>query len=224
MTLKLLIGNKNYSSWSLRPWLLLKAFGIAFDEEVVLLGDADFKARIAAHSPARQVPVLIDGEVAVWETLAIIEHIAERFPDTPIWPAAPAARAYARSIATEMHGGFGALRSAVPMNLWRPVELRELPAKAVADLDGITARWRSARQRFGAGGDFLFGGFSAADAMYAPVATRIRTYGLPVDAVSAAYVEAIHAHPAFAEWKAAALKEEQVLPVDEVDWPEVKRV
>lgn len=224
MTLKLLIANKNYSSWSLRPWLLLKAFDIAFEEEVVGLGDADFKARIGAHSPAGRVPVLVDGDAVVWESLAIVEHIAERFPDKAIWPAEPAARAHARSIATEMHGGFGALRSATPMNLWRPVEPLPLADKAVADLAGIAARWRMARERFGAGGDFLFGAFSAADAMYAPVATRIRTYALPVDAVSAAYVETIHAHPAFVAWKDAALKEEQVLPADEVDWPVVKRV
>ncbi|MDR6950896.1 glutathione S-transferase [Ancylobacter sp. 3268] len=224
MALKLLIANKNYSSWSLRPWLLLKAFDIAFEEEMVLLGDADFKARISVHSPAQRVPVLVDGEAVVWESLAIIEHIAERFPEKAIWPSAPAARAYARAIATEMHGGFGALRSAVPMNLWRPIEPRPLSDKAAADLAGIAGRWRATRERFGAGGDFLFGAFSAADAMYAPVATRIRTYDLPVDAVAAAYVEAVHAHPAFVEWKAAALKEEQVLPADEVDWPVVKRV
>ncbi|GAB4069915.1 glutathione S-transferase family protein [Ancylobacter sonchi] len=224
MALKLLIGNKNYSSWSLRPWLLLKAFGIPFAEEVVLLGDPDFKARIGVHSPAKRVPLLLDGEAAVWESLAIIEHVAERFPDKAIWPAEPVARAHARSIATEMHGGFGALRSAVPMNLWRPVESLALSDKAAADLAGIASRWRTARERFGAGGDFLFGAFSGADAMYAPVATRIRTYDLPVDAVVGAYVEAIHAHPAFVEWKAAALKEEQLLPEDEVDWPVVKRV
>ena len=224
MALKLFIGNKNYSSWSLRPWLLLRAFDIAFEEEMVPLGATDFKARIGAHSPAGRVPLLLDGPAVVWESLAIIEHIAERFPEKPIWPVEAEARAHARSIATEMHGGFSALRSAVPMNLWRPIETRQLPEKAAADLAAIAGRWRTARARFGAGGDFLFGAFSAADAMYAPVATRLRTYGLPMDEVTSAYVEAIHAHPAFLAWKQAALAEGQVLPEDEVDWPVVKRV
>ncbi|MFK8251066.1 glutathione S-transferase family protein [Ancylobacter terrae] len=224
MTLKLLIGNKNYSSWSLRPWIALTAAGIPFEEVLVPLGAADFKARVAAHSPAGRVPVLIDGPATVWESIAILEHLAERFPDAGLWPADPAARAYARSIATEMHGGFGALRSAAPMNLWRPVEKLALGEAAAQDLARITERWRTARAAYGAGGDFLFGRFGAADAMYAPVASRIRTYDLPVDPVSAAYVAAIHAHPAFVAWKAEGLKETEVLPEDEIEWPVVKRV
>lgn len=224
MALKLLIGNKNYSSWSLRPWLLLKAFGISFEEEMVPLGSADFKARVRAYSPAGRVPVLIDGTAVVWESLAILEHVAERFPDRAIWPAEPEARAHARAIATEMHGGFAALRSETPMNLWRPIVPLTLSDKAASDLATITGRWRVARERFGRDGEFLFGAFSAADAMFAPVATRIHTYDLPVDEVSLAYVRAIHAHPAFVEWKAAALREEEVLPEDEIDWPQVKRV
>lgn len=224
MTLKLVIGNKNYSSWSLRPWLAMKALSIAFEEVLVPLDTPEFKESMRVHSPAGKVPVLIDGEAVVWESTAILEHLSERFPDKGIWPADAATRAYARSLATEMHGGFGALRSAAPMNLWRPVEKREMPEEALKDLRRLQRRWGAARERFGAGGDFLFGAFSGADAMYAPVATRIRTYGLEVDEVSAAYVEAIHAHPAFLQWKEAALKETDVLAVDEVDWPIVKRV
>lgn len=224
MTLKLIIGNKNYSSWSMRPWLALTAAGIAFQEILVPLDAPDFKARIAAHSPAGKVPVLIDGEAVVWESIAIIEHLAERFPDAGIWPRDPAARAFARSLATQMHGGFPALRGALPMNLWRPVEAREISPSVQRDVDTITAGWRDARTRFGAGGDFLFGDFGGADAMYAPVASRIRTYGVPVDPISAAYVEAVHAHPAFAAWKEAGLKETGILPEDEIDWPVVKRV
>jgi len=222
--LKLIIGNKNYSSWSLRPWLALKAFDIPFEEILVPLDAPDFKERVREHSPAGRVPVLIDGEAIVWESIAILEHLAERFPDKALWPADPVARAHARSLATEMHNGFGALRSVAPMNLWRPVESREFPEAALNDVTRISRRWIEARERFGAGGDFLFGAFSAADAMYAPVATRIRTYEIPVDGVVSAYVQAIHGHPAFVEWKQAALNETGALAEDEVDWPTVKRV
>jgi len=224
MALKLVIGNKNYSSWSLRPWLALTAFDIPFEEATVLLGDADFKERVRAHSPAGRVPVLIDGEAVVWESIAILEHLAERFPEKRLWPADPVARAHARSLATEMHGGFAGLRAAAPMNLWRPVEMRTLPEAALEDVRALARRWSEARERFGQGGPFLYGAFGAADAMYAPVATRIRTYGIAVDAPTLAYVAAIHDHPAFLRWKEQALREAQVLPEDEVDWPVVKRV
>ncbi len=224
MVLRLIIGNKNYSSWSLRPWLAMTALGIAFEEELVPLDAPDFKERIWARSPAGKVPVLIDGEAVVWESSAILEHLAERFPEKGVWPSDPVARAHARSLATEMHNGFGALRSVAPMNLWRPVEARSFPEEALQDVRRITRRWGEARARFGSGGDFLFGAFCAADAMYAPVATRLRTYAIEIDPVAAAYVEAIHAHPAFVAWKEAALKETGALAEDEVDWPLVKRV
>ncbi|MGA0564874.1 glutathione S-transferase family protein [Ancylobacter sp. VNQ12] len=223
-TLKLIIGNKNYSSWSLRPWLALKAFEIPFEEVTVLLGDDDFKERVRQHSPVGKVPVLIDGDAVVWESIAIIEHLAERFPEKGLWPADPVARAHARSIATEMHGGFAGLRSVAPMNLWRPIEVRSLPEAALKDVRVLVRRWGEARERFGQGGPFLYGTFSAADAMYAPVATRIRTYGIAVDPATQAYVAAIHDHPAFVNWKQQALLETQLLPEDEVDWPVVKRV
>ncbi|WP_421697494.1 glutathione S-transferase family protein [Ancylobacter sp.] len=224
MVLRLIIGNKNYSSWSLRPWLAMTALGIPFEEELVPLDAPDFKERIWARSPAGKVPVLIDGEAVVWESSAILEHLAERFPEKGVWPSDPVARAYARSLATEMHNGFGALRSVAPMNLWRPVEARSFPEEALQDVRRITRRWGEARARFGGGGDFLFGAFCAADAMYAPVATRLRTYAIEVDPVAAAYVEAVHAHPAFVAWKEAALQETGALAEDEVDWPVVKRV
>jgi len=224
VVLRLIIGNKNYSSWSLRPWLAMTALGIPFEEELVPLDAPDFKERIWARSPAGKVPVLIDGEAVVWESSAILEHLAERFPEKGVWPSDPVARAHARSLATEMHNGFGALRSVAPMNLWRPVEARSFPEEALQDVRRITRRWGEARARFGSGGDFLFGAFCAADAMYAPVATRLRTYAIEIDPVAAAYVEAIHAHPAFVAWKEAALKETGALAEDEVDWPLVKRV
>ncbi len=224
MALKLIIGNKNYSSWSLRPWLAMTAAGIPFEEELVLLDTPEFVERVRPYSPTLRVPILLDGEAVVWESIAIIEHIAERFPEAGIWPAEPVARARARAQATEMHGGFSGIRGAFPMNLWRPPAPHPVPEKAQRDLDAITAGWRTARERFGAGGDFLFGAFCAADAMYAPIATRIRTYGLPVDPVSAAYVEAIHAHPAFRAWYDAAIEETALVADDEIDWPLVKRI
>ncbi|MCK0197573.1 glutathione S-transferase family protein [Ancylobacter sp. 6x-1] len=224
MALTLIIGNKNYSSWSMRPWLAMTAAGIPFEEEVVWLDTPEFSARLAGISPAGRVPVLIDGDAVVWETLAILEHLAERFPDSGLWPQEKVARAHARAQAAEMHAGFTGLRRDAPMNLWRPVEPLALSERGMKDLADITKGWRTARERFGAGGDFLFGAFSAADAMYAPVASRIRTYALPVDPVSAAYVEAIHAHPAFRAWHDAALKETRTVEADEVDWPVVKRV
>ncbi|HQS08512.1 MAG: glutathione S-transferase [Rhizobiales bacterium 24-66-13] len=223
MPLKLIIGNKNYSSWSMRPWLALRAAGIAFEEQRIAIGTDAFKAALAPLGTAGRVPVLVDGEIPVWDSLAIIEHVAETHPSRPLWPARPAARAFARSVSAEMHASFHHLRRHLPMNLWRPVELRDLPEGVARDVARVTAIFREARQRFGGGGDFLFGAFCAADAMFAPVATRLRTYAVPLDEVSAAYVAAVHAQPDFVAWKAEALRESEVLAEDEVDWPQVKR-
>ena len=224
MSLSLVIGNKNYSSWSMRPWIAMKAAGIPFEEVFIPLDLPDTKARIKSHSPAGKVPVLLDGESTVWELLAILEHLAERFPKAGLWPADAAARAEARSISGEMHAGFMALRGQCPMNLWRPVEKLKLTPDAEKNAERITELWRKARQSHGKGGDFLFGAFSAADAMFAPMATRFRTYDVACDEVSRAYVAAIHAHPAFKAWHEAALKETLTIAADEVDWPQVKKV
>jgi glutathione S-transferase len=224
MSLALVIGNKNYSSWSLRAWIAMTAAGIAFEEVFIALDLPDTKERIKRHSPAGKVPVLIDGEVRVWESLSILDYLAERFPKAGLWPADPAARAHARSIAAEMHASFAALRSHCPMNLWRPVERRELNPQVEQDVARITQIWRTAREQYGRGSSFLFGGFTAADAMFAPVATRFRTYDIPCDAVSRAYIEAIHELPAFRAWRDAAYKESFVIAQDEVDWPQVKKV
>jgi glutathione S-transferase len=224
MGLHLVIGNKNYSSWSMRPWFALKAAKIPFDETVISLNAPDFKQRLGKMSGTGKVPVLIDGDIHVWESLAILEHVAERYPAAGLWPADAAARAHARAIASEMHAGFVPLRRHLPMNMWRPVERRHLTAQAAANVRRIDAMWSDCRARFGAGGPFLFGAFSAADAMYAPVVSRFHTYAVEVGAASRAYMEAIMALPAWTEWSAAALKEEWVLAEDEVDWPEVKRV
>lgn len=224
MALRLILGNRNYSSWSLRPWLALKAAGVDFEEQVVPLGTDAFKTALAGLGTAERVPVLLDGAVVVWDSLAILEYVAERYTDRHIWPTDPAARAMARSISAEMHSGFSGLRRHLPMNLWRPVEVRPLDEAAARGVARVTAIWRAARERFGGSGDFLFGRFCAADAMYAPVASRLHTYGVELDAVSAAYVAAIHAQPDFCAWRAAALTESWEIPEDEVDWPTVKRV
>lgn len=221
--LTLLIANKNYSSWSLRAWLALKGADIAFTERLLPFESEAFDAAFAGLAAPRRVPLLLDGEAAVWDSLAIIEHVAERYPDRPVWPTERAARMMARSICAEMHSGFHRLRRHLPMNLWRPPEPRACDAGVEADLARIADIWREARTRFGADGPFLFGRFSAADAYYAPVATRLRTYAVPLDPVSAAYVEAIHSWPDFVAWRTEALKEPWVAEHDEVDWPEVKR-
>jgi glutathione S-transferase len=222
MALTLVIGNKNYSSWSFRPWIAMKAAGVAFDEQVISLNDPAFKATLLKLSPAGKVPVLCDGATCVWESLAIMEYLAETNPG--LWPADTAARAHARALAAEMHAGFPALRGHCPMNFWRPVRRRDLPDAVAADVRRIDAMWAECRARFGTGGPFLFGRFSAADAMYAPVVSRFHTYGIEVGATARDYMAAVMALPAWAEWKAAALEEPWVLPEDEPDWPTVLRV
>jgi glutathione S-transferase len=217
----LIIGNKNYSSWSFRPWIAMKAVGIAFEERVISLNDPEFKRAIAPVSQNGKVPALDDGGVHVWESLAILEYLAEKFPHAGLWPADPSARAHARAVAAEMHGGFAALRGECPMNFWRPVKRRELSADALADVARIDAMWSECRVRYG--GPFLFGAFGAADAMYAPVVSRFHTYAVEVGERSRAYMDAVMALPAWREWKEAALKEPWILPYDEPDWPTVLR-
>jgi glutathione S-transferase len=223
MTLTLIIGNKNYSSWSMRPWIAMKATGIAFAEEVHSLNAPDFKQHVTRVSGSGKVPALADGDVRVWESLAILDYLAERFPDARLWPSGPGARAHARAIAAEMHAGFVPLRRHLPMNMWRPVRPRDLPDDVAANVSRIEFIWTDCRTRFGTGGPFLFGSFGAADAMYAPVVSRFHTYAVPVGAVAKRYMEAVMALPAWAEWRAAALREPWVLPEDEVDWPTVLR-
>jgi len=221
MALKLIIGNKNYSSWSLRPWIAMKVAGIAFEEEVISLDAKDFKTRVTKVSGTGKVPALIDGSVQVWESLAILEYLAEKFPQAKLWPTDAKARAHARATASEMHAGFLPLRRDCPMNIWRPVKKRELTPEASANVRRIDAMWTDCRRRFGKGGPFLFGPFTAADAMYAPVVSRFRTYAIDVGPASRAYMDAVMALPAWAEWTSAAVKEAWVLPEDEPDWPTV---
>ena len=226
MALKLIVGNKNYSSWSMRPWIAMKAANIPFEETVISLDAPNFKQVVGPVSGTGKVPVLIDGDVRIWESLAILEYLAEKFPNAGLWPADGTARAFARAVSNEMHAGFVPLRRHMPMNMWRPVIKRELTPEVSANVQRIELMWSECRMRYGSKscGPFLFGGFGAADAMYAPVVARLHTYGVDVAATTKAYMDAVMALPAWPEWHAAALKETWVLAEDEVDWPTVLRV
>jgi glutathione S-transferase len=224
MTLKLVIGNKNYSSWSMRAWLALRANNIAFDEVFIPLytGDED-KKRILAFTRSGKVPTLVDGDVTIWDSLAIIEYIAERFPDARLWPEDRARRAHARSIAAEMHSGFPALRSECAMNLHRTVRAVALSTEARADVARVQQIWMECRERYGKLGPFLFGGFGAADAMFAPVVHRFRTYAIAVAPEARAYMETIMEMPAFQEWTRGALAETIVIEKFESDETELRK-
>ena len=220
--LKLYIGNKNYSSWSMRPWVLMRQAGIDFEEVRLRFdgfsADSDFKRRVGAISPAGKVPVLVDGELVVWDTLAIAEYLAERFPELHLWPRETPARARARSVCAEMHSGFGALRSVCGMNI--EAFLPEAGAIIWRDQPGVRAdvarlieMWRELLASYG--GPMLFGRFSVADAFYAPVVMRLATYALPVPDDIAAYMARVQALPGVAAWVADALAEHDFLPFEE---------
>lgn len=204
--LVLVIGNKRLSSWSLRPWLALRATGYPFRERKILLDRPTSRAELLAASPSGKVPVLLDGDLAIWESLAICETLAEWFPAAGLWPEDPAVRAQARAVANEMHGGFIDLRRELSMDLALRTIKTPSPA-AQGDIERIFAIWRACRARFGAGGDMLFGTWTIADCMYAPVATRFRSYGVPLDPVCEAYVAAVLATPAMRAWTEDALRE-----------------
>ena len=213
MALQLVIGNKNYSSWSMRPWLALRAGNIPFDEVLIPLytdSKAD-KDRILSFTRSGKVPALIDGDVTIWDSLAIIEYAAERFPEARLWPEDRAQRAHARSISAEMHSGFMALRNECGMNLHRPVRAVALSADAQANVARIQEIWIECGARYGKGGPFLFGAFCAADAMFAPVVHRFRTYAIEVAPQAQAYMDTMMALPAFAEWTRAGLAETLVI-------------
>lgn len=214
---RLVIGNKNWSSWSLRPWLAMRRFSLPFEEINVRLRLPESKAEILKYSPSGLVPLLLDGDLAVWDSLAILEYLAEEHPDKGIWPAERQARALARCAAAEMHSGFGALRRACSMELLARNPLDPVPDDVEADIRRIVALWRDCRAAFGAGRQFLFGNFSAADAMYAPVASRFRTYVPDLgrygdDGTAAAYIEAIFAMPEMAAWADGAKAEMAMTP------------
>ncbi len=218
--LTIALANKAYSSWSLRAWLALKLTGADFDEVVIPLRQAGTRAEILKSSPSGKLPALIHGEVTVWESLAIIEYLAEIFPEAGLWPEDPAARAFARAAAAEMHGGFLALRRAMPMNMRRGFVGAGFKDNVNAEINRIQAIWREARRRFpGATGEgpFLMGAFSALDAMFAPVASRFVSYAVALESEAEAYAEAVTAHPFMAQWRDAAIKEPWIIPEFEYD-------
>jgi glutathione S-transferase len=213
----LIIGNKNYSSWSLRPYMALAMAGIPFEEKLIHFGTPNFTAKIKRISKTGLVPILQHGQLAIWDTLAIMEYLAETWPEKNLWPKNKAARAMARSLCAEMHSGFAALRNGYPMNLRRPPKPVPMNDGIRAEVKRLEEAWADARKRHGKGGPFLFGRFSIADAMFAPVVTRLETYAIPVSSATRHYMNAVMATPAFNEWKAAALKEKWIVAEDEVD-------
>ena len=218
MALTLVIGNKNYSSWSMRPWLMLKGAGLAFEEvNIPLYTDAADKQRILDYAPSGKVPILVDDGVTIWDSLAIMEYLADRFPDAGVWPADCVARAHARSISAEMHSGFTALRGECSMNIHRPVRMKALSADAKSNAARVDEIWTDCRRRHGGGGPFLFGRFSAADAMFAPVVHRLRTYAVEVSASARDYMATMTAFAPFKEWTDAALKETLIIEKFEGD-------
>jgi glutathione S-transferase len=204
LPLTLALASKAYSSWSLRPFMVMRHFAIPFDEVAIALGQETTRADILKYSPSARCPALIDGDLVVWDSLAIIEYVAEKHRGHAIWPRDRAARAVARSLAAEMHSGFQGLRAHLPMNMRRAVQRRELTPEAAADVARLEEAWADARARFGAGGDFLFGSFRAADAMFAPVVNRLYVYDVPVSAAARGYMVAMMALPAYRDWQKAA--------------------
>ncbi len=209
--LTLIIGNKTYSSWSLRPWLVMKHAGIPFNEVRIPLFQEDSEQRLREYSPSGLVPILQADDLAIWDSLAICEYLAEQFPQHQLWPADAAARAVARSVSAEMHSGFSALRENMTHNCRRRFPGVGRAPGVQENIDRICAIWRDCRARFGAVGDMLFGKFSIADAMFAPVVNRFVTYDVSVDPVSAAYMRAVLALPALQQWIAEAYEEKEVI-------------
>jgi len=213
--LTLVVGSRNYSSWSLRPWLLMRHLGLAFDERQFHLDTPEFDAEIAKVSPTRRVPVLVHGELVVWESLAICEYASELAGGRG-WPSDPRLRALARAAAAEMHSGFGALRAACPMNARATGRQVPMTAPLARDLARIDALWSGCRRDQGEQGPWLFGAFSVADAMYAPVALRVRSYGLPLSSLASRYLDTMLGDAHLAAWIEAARRETQVIPHEEV--------
>lgn len=211
--MRLYIGNKNYSSWSFRPWIAMKAKGIEFEEVLVPFDDEGGNPKFREFSPTGKVPTLVDGDLTIWESLAILEYLADRYPEKGFWPDDIRARAHARAIANEMHGGFSGLRSECPMNLRREVRAINVSDVTRRDVARIEQVWADCLEKYG--GPFLFGGFTNADAMYAPVVNRLEKYDLSDHEAVLAYRKAMKSHPAWIEWETAALEETWIVPADE---------
>jgi len=213
--MQLVIGNKNYSSWSMRPWVLARQAGIPFEEVQLKFDDAGAVGGVERYSPTRKVPVLLVEGEPVWDSLAICETLAELHPEKRLWPAAPEARRVARSACAEMHSGFQALRGAMPMNIRSRHPGKGMNPDSRRDIDRVIALWTSCRERFGGGGELLFGRFGVADAFYAPVVTRFQTYAVALPPAAQRYAEAVLALPAVREWMEAARREAEFVPADE---------
>ncbi|NQZ08585.1 MAG: glutathione S-transferase family protein [Algicola sp.] len=214
MALTLILGNKNYSSWSLRPWILLKMLDIPFDEIVVPLYGPDSKEKLLQYSPKGQVPVLKDFDLTVWDSLAIMEYIAESFPDKKAWPQDKADRANARSISAQMHSSFDAIRNTLPMNCKKQMKFTDISADLQQDIDEVCAIWQHCLSQ--SNGDFLFGEFSIADAMYAPVVLRFDSYGIEVGQLQQAYIDTMLALPGMQQWIEAGKAEEWAIEQAEI--------
>ncbi len=215
--LKIIIGNKRYSSWSLRGWLAVEHTGLPYSEVLLQLDTPSFYEEIVKYSPAKRVPTLLDGNIAVWDSAAIIDYCARLAPEKYWWPEDKAAYAHAKSIFNEMHSGFTEIRSHMPMNLqdkWQGLSLSEALQK---DIVRVETLWTECRARFGASGDYLFGDFSAVDMMFAPVTTRLATYGIEVNETATAYIAAVRNHPSVAAWYTDALKETEVVDIDQLE-------
>jgi glutathione S-transferase len=208
--LKLVIANKNYSSWSMRPWVAMKAFGIPFEEICILLDRPETSMEIARYSSAGRVPILIARDVTIWDSLAICEYLAEQFPERNMWPQATDARAVARSVCAEMHSGFSGLRSAMSMNIRASFPGKGRTSDAQADIGRVCEIWENCLSEFGHH-QFLFGDFSIADAFFAPVAMRFRTYAVSLAPALQAYVERVESHPAVAQWMREAVAETEII-------------
>ncbi len=216
MSAKLIIGNKNYSTWSLRAWFLLAEAGIDFEEERLALDSEEFASKIARYSPARRVPVLILDGQPIWDTMAIAETVAAHWPEKGLWPVDSNARAHARSVCAEMHSGFSTLREAMPMNCRAMGRKVALADELAADIDRILEIWSDCHRQYQSGGDWLFGEFSVADAMYAPVVLRFRTYGVNLPQSATAYPRRLLQSDSLQDWLAAAESETEVIERDEI--------
>ena len=214
--LKLIIGNRNYSSWSLRAWLAMRQAGLAFSEEMVPLDQPETRDRLWGYSAAGRVPVLYHGDLIVWDTLAIIEYLAETFPEHPQWPADTQARALARSVSAEMHAGFASLRCEIPMNIRADGRQVKLTDAAEADVARILELWQSCLDRRDADGPYLFGPFCAADAMFAPIVSRFRTYGIVLTPDLQDWSDAVWTTQGMSWWRAASEQESWTIPGEEV--------
>jgi len=214
--LKLIIGNKNYSSWSLRPWVFMKQTGIDFSEERIVLSVESTKDKLSKYNSDFKVPVLQDGDLLIWDSLSILEYVAEKYLDSSGWPREVKARAVARSMSCEMHSSFANLRNELPMNCRKKFQQFNLSAETEREIERIKMLWRACREQFGGDGEWLFGKYSIADAMYAPIVLRFSGYGIPLEGIANAYVRSVLKQPCIVEWIEAGKAEKEIIAEDEI--------